>query len=183
YQNRERDPNAVYGEKIGEINSSGHYSAKPLTLERIAKLDRAAMASFYKARFSNAADFTFFMVGAFKLDDVLPLVGKYVGSLPSKGAADATFKQMGVKFPEKVVPEKVAKGREPRAQTLVSFYAEPPLEENETSSVEAATTVLEIALRDILREELRESDGVRVGSSQPLPQVGAGRSGVSFGGR
>jgi zinc protease len=182
YQNRERDPGAVYGEKIAEINSGGHYTAKPLTLDRIAKLDRDAMAAFYKARFSNAADFTFFMVGAFKLDEVLPLVGKYVGSLPSKGTGGATFKPLGVKFPEKVVREKVAKGREPRAQTLVSFYAEPPLEENEQSRVEAATDVLEIALRDILREELGETYGVNVGLAQALPQRGGGRIAVSFGG-
>ena len=182
YQNRERDPGTVYGEKVAEINTGGHYTARPLTLERITKLDRAAMASFYKARFANAADFTFFMVGAFKLDEVLPLVGKYVGSLPSKGTGGAAFQQMGAKFPATIVREKVVKGREPRAQTLVSFYAEPPLEENEQSRVEAATDVLEIALRDILREELGETYGVNVGLSQPLPQVGAGRIGISFGG-
>ena len=85
-------------------------------------------------------------------------------------------------FPEKVVREKVAKGREPRAQTLVSFYAEPPLEENEQSRVEAATDVLEIALRDILREELGETYGVNVGLAQNLPQRGGGRIAVSFGG-
>jgi zinc protease len=182
YQNRDRDPGAVYNEKLGEINTGGHYTAKPLTLDRIAKLDREAMAAFYKARYANAADFTFFMVGAFKLDEALPLVGKYVGSLPSKAAAGAAFKQMGAKFPEKVVREKVVKGREPRAQTMVSFYAEPPLEENEQSRVEAATDVLEIALRDILREELGETYGVNVGLAQGLPQRGAGRVAVSFGG-
>jgi len=182
YQNRERDPGAVYGEKVAEINTGGHYSAKPITLERIAKLDRAAMVSFYKARFANAADFTFFMVGAFKVDEALPLVAKYIGSLPSKGTASAAFKQMGAKFPEKTVREKVVKGREPRATTIVSFYAEPPLEENEQARVEAATDVLEIALRDILREELGETYGVNVGLSQPLPQRGAGRISVSFGG-
>ena len=75
-----------------------------------------------------------------------------------------------MKFPAKIVREQVARGREPRAQTVVSFYAEPPLEENEQSRVEAATEVLEIALRDILREELGETYGVSVGLSQPLPQ-------------
>ena len=164
------------------MNTGGHYSARPLTLERIAKLDRSAMASFYKARFANAADFTFFMVGAFKLDEVLPLVAKYVGSLPSTGTASAAFKQMGAAFPPKIVREQVAKGREPRAQTILSFSAEPPLEENEQSRVEAATDVLEIALRDILREELGETYGVGVGLAQPLPQRGAGRISVSFGG-
>ena len=160
YQNRERDPGALYGEKVAEVNTGGHYSAKPLTPERIAKLDRSAMTSFYKARFANAADFTFFMVGAFKIDEVLPLVAKYVGSLPSTGTASAAFKQMGAAFPQKIVREQVAKGREPRAQTILSFAAEPPLEENEQSRVEAATDVLEIALRDILREELGETYGV-----------------------
>ena len=32
------------------------------------------MIAFYKQRFSNAADFTFFMVGAFKIDEALPLL-------------------------------------------------------------------------------------------------------------
>jgi zinc protease len=182
YQNRERNPNALYGEKVAEVNTSGHYSAKPLTPERLAKLDRAAMVSYYKARFANAADFSFFMVGAFKIDEVLPLVAKYVGSLPSKGTASAEFKQMGAAFPKTIVREQVAKGREPRAQTILSFAAEPPLEENEQSRVEAATDVLEIALRDILREELGETYGVSVGLAQPLPQRGAGRISVSFGG-
>ena len=182
YQNRERDPGAIYNEKVAEVNTGGHYASKPLTPERIAKLDRAAMVSFYKARFANAADFSFFMVGAFKLDEALPLVAKYVGSLPSTGKAAAAFKQMGAAFPPKIVREQVAKGREPRAQTLLSFAAEPPLEENEQSRVEAATDVLEIALRDILREELGETYGVSVGLAQPLPQRGAGRISVSFGG-
>ena len=182
YQNRERDPGALYNEKVAEVNTGGHYSARPLTPDRIAKLDRSAMTSFYKARFANAADFTFFMVGAFKLDEVLPLVAKYVGSLPSTGTASAAFKQMGAAFPSKIVREQVSKGREPRAQTILSFAAEPPLEENEQSRVEAATDVLEIALRDILREELGETYGVSVGLAQPLPQRGAGRISVSFGG-
>ena len=42
--------------------------------------------------------------------------------------------------------------------------------------------MLEIALRDILREELGETYGVKVGLAQPLPQRGAGRISVSFGG-
>ena len=56
-----------------------HYTARPLTLDRIAKLDRAAMSSFYRARFANAADFTFYMVGAFKLEEALPLAARYDG--------------------------------------------------------------------------------------------------------
>jgi zinc protease len=182
YQNRERNPDALFSEKVAEVNTGGHYSAKPPTLERLAKLDREAMVRFYASRFANAADFTFFMVGAFKLDEVLPLVAKYVGSLPSKGAPGSAFKDTGMAFPSKNVREVVARGTEPRARAIVSFFADPPLEEHEQARVEAATDVLEIALRDILREELGETYGVSVGLQQPLPQRGAGRIAVTFGG-
>jgi zinc protease len=72
------------------------------------------------------------------------------------------------------------KGKEPKAQTVLSYYAEPLLEENEQTRIEAATEVLEIGLRDLLREELGETYGVSVGRSQPLPQRGTGWISVSF---
>jgi zinc protease len=182
YQNRDRNPGLVFGEKVAEVNTSGHYTSKPLTLDRIAKLDRTAMLDFYRKRFSNAADFTFFIVGAFKVDEALPLIGKYVGSLPSTGKTESAFKDLGIKFPATIQREVVAKGQEPKAQTVISFFADPPIEENEQSRLEAATEVLEIALRDILREELGETYSVSAGVSQSLPQRGAGRTVVSFGG-
>jgi zinc protease len=63
----------------------------------------------------------------------------------------------------------------------VSFFADPPIEENEQTRVEAATEVLEIALRDILREELGETYSVSVGLSQLAPQRGGGHIEISFG--
>ena len=83
--NRGRSPGQIFGEKLALINSSNHYTAQPLTAERVAALDKAKMSAFYKQRFANAADFTFFMVGAFKVDEALPLLARYVGSLPAAG--------------------------------------------------------------------------------------------------
>jgi zinc protease len=184
YLNRDRNPGLLFGERVAQINSSGHYTSRPLTLERIAALDRGAMMRFYRERFTNAADFTFFLVGAFKLEDAVPLVAKYIGSLPSKdaGGSGQRFRDMAIRFPAASEKARVEKGREPRSQTIVSFAADPPLEENEQTRVEAATEVLEIALRDILREELGETYSVSVGLQQPLPQRGAGRISISFGG-
>lgn len=181
YANRDRNPGALFGEKLAEINSSGHYTARPLTLERIGQLDRAGMVAFYKERFANAADFTCFMVGTFKIDGALPLIARYVGSLPSTGQAASRFKDVGMKFPAAIERATVEKGTEPRAQTVLSFFADPPIEEHEQTRVEAATEVLEIALRDILREELGETYSVSVGLQQRLPQRGDGYIAISFG--
>lgn len=178
--NRERNPANLFSDKIAEVNTMNHYTSRPLTAERIGSLDREAMVSIYRERFSNAADFTFFMVGAFKVDQAIPLVARYVGSLPSTGTRSSTFKDVGLRFPASIQRASVVKGKEPKAQTVLSYHAEPPLEENEQTRVEAATEVLEIALRDLLREELGETYGVSVSRSQPLPQRGSGWISVSF---
>ena len=178
--NRLSSPTAVYGDKLGQILTMGHYTSRPLTVERIGTLDRAAMVSFYRERFANAADFSLFMVGAFKVDEVLPLLARYVGSLPSTKTATSRFKDVGIAFPPAVERARVEKGKEPKSQTVVSYFADPPIEENEQTRVEAVTEVLEIALRDILREELGETYSVSVGLSQLTPQRGGGHIDISF---
>ena len=77
--------------------------------------------------------------------------------------------------------ERVEKGREPRGQTVISFFADPSPDPGEQENVVAATNVLQTSLRDILREELGQTYSVSVGLSQPLPQRGYGRIEVSFG--
>jgi zinc protease len=180
--NRLASPDAVFGDKLEEVNTSNHYTSKPLTVERVNALDRAKMVKFYKDRFSNAADFTFFMVGAFKVDEALPLLQRYVGGLPSTGTATSTYKDIGITFPGAVRRETVKKGREQKSETVISFYAEPAANDPMAQEIAlAATDILELALRDILREELGQTYTVSVGLSQSPPQKGGGHVEVNFG--
>jgi zinc protease len=179
--NRGRSPGQVFGERISQINSSNHYTSEPLTAERVAALDRSKMVAFYRSRFANAADFTLFMVGTFNIDSTIPLLAKYVGSLPSTGKKLAEFKEIGIRFPSGTIREVVEKGREPRSQTLISFYADPSPDPVEQERIGAAATVLETALRDSLREELGQTYTVSVGLAQSLPQRGDGHVQVNFG--
>jgi zinc protease len=180
--NRLDDPGTVFGDRVDQINTSDHYTSKPLTPERVNSLDRAKMVQFYRQRFANAADFTFFMVGAFKIDEAMPLLQRYVGGLPSTGTATSTFKDVGILFPSSPQKATVEKGREPKSETVISFFADPPGDDPmEQERTLAATDVLEIALRDILREELGQTYTVSVDLSQGLPQRGGGHIQVSFG--
>jgi zinc protease len=179
--NRLDNPSVVFGDKVEDLNSSGHYTAKPLTVERINQLDRAKMVSFYHDRFSNAPDFTFFIVGAFKVEDTVPMLARYIGTLPAKGPKGSTFKDVGIHFPASIERATVEKGREPKSETVVSFFADPPVDPMEQERISAVTEVLEISLRDILREELGQTYTVSVDSVQLFPQKGGGNIEVSFG--
>ena len=179
--NQAQSPGAVYGERVRRINTVDHYSARALRLEDVPRLDPAKMLSFYKQVFANAANFTFFFVGTFTVDAVVPLVEQYLGSLPSKGAPDGATGEMRLEFPRSVVRETVTKGQEPRSQTVITFFADTQLEELETHRLQAATEVLEKRLREILREELGGTYSVGVSYSNTSPQPGYGVTSVQFG--
>ena len=180
-QNRDQNPRAVFGEKVEQVNTSNHYSAQPFTMADLPKLDLATMRSFYNARFGNAADFTYFFVGAFTEAEITPLLEKWVASLPSTGKKTSAARDMGVKFPAAIVKEEVKKGREPMSQTLLSFFADPGFDEFEMHRARAAAAVLNIRLREILREELGGTYGVNVGFTNTPPLKGYGSMVIQYG--
>ncbi|MCC7125667.1 MAG: insulinase family protein [Acidobacteria bacterium] len=179
--NQAQNPRAVFGEKVSLVNSSNHYSARMLTPADVPGLKLDAMRQFYGARFGNAADFTYFFAGAFSVEQLEPLVARWIGGLPSTGKKSASFRDMGVRFPGKVVREEVRKGKDPASQTVISFFADAGNDEFEMHRLRAAANVLSIRLREILREELSGTYGVSVGYETSLPLPGYGAVVVQFG--
>jgi zinc protease len=139
------------------------------------------MQEFYRGRFANAADYTFFFVGAFQVAELTPLVERWIGGLPSTGTKTAAFRDMGVRFRSAVVREEVRTGKEPASQTVLSFFGDAGNDEHEMHRVRAAASILSIRLREILREELSGTYGVSVGYDNSLPLPGYGAVVVQFG--
>jgi zinc protease len=179
--NQAQSPGAVFGERVRQVNTKNHYTARSLKPEDVEKLDADAMWSYYDARFSNAADFTFFVVGAFEVPAITPLVTAYIASLPSKGTPTTRAGDVRLEFPEEVKREEVRKGKEPKSQTVISFFADTGLDELEMHRARAAANILETRLRDELREELGGTYSVGVGYSNTQPQPGYGSMMVEFG--
>lgn len=180
-ENQAQNPGYVFNERVDQVNTSNHYSAKSLTPADVQGLDLEAMARFYRDRFSNAADFTYFIVGAFTVDEITPMLERWVATLPATGKRSSKFRDMGVRFPAAPVEDGVRKGREPRGQTVISYFADTKLDEYEMHRARAAASLLGIRLRDILREELGGTYGVSVSYDNALPQPGYGTMVVQFG--
>jgi zinc protease len=179
--NQAQSPGAVFAERVRQINTNDHYSARSLKVEDLQKLSADTMWSYYDARFGNAADFTFFVVGAFDIPAITPFLTTYIASLPSKGAPASRVGDVKLEFPETVKRELVRKGKEPRSQTVISFFADTKLDELEMHRLRAATSVLELRLRDLMREELGGTYSVGVGYSNTQPQPGYGLVNIEFG--
>ncbi|MBP7778459.1 MAG: insulinase family protein [Acidobacteria bacterium] len=180
-ENQRQSPRYLFGEKVRELTTSGHYSAKSLTPADVQALDLAVMRRDYAARFANAADFTFFMVGAFDEATVVPMVERWLAPLPSTGPRRTAFRDMGMTFPKGIERAEVTKGKEPASQTAMAFFADTGLDEREMHRARAAATLVGMRLRDILREQLGGTYGVSVNYGNTAPQKGYGTMTVSFG--
>jgi zinc protease len=179
--NQGQSPGAVFGERVRMLNTLNHYTARAMKVEDVDALDQAKMEEFYKSQYANAADFTFLFVGAFEVDKLEPLLAAYIGSLPSQGKPTSTYSTVRLQFPMGVKKEVVNKGQEPKAQTVMSFFADTGLDELEMHRLRAATAILERHLRDQLREELGGTYSVGVDYTNTLPQPGYGTTTIQFG--
>ncbi len=113
--NRQTDPGAAFADKVRSLNTGDSRLVRPISSEGIASLKLDKMHQAYVNAFGNAADFTFFIVGTFKVDDVKPLLERYVASLPSKGQKSADVpKPIDFRFPAAVDPRRSGEG--PRAE-------------------------------------------------------------------
>ena len=121
---RASDPGSVYGDAVIALNTGGHYLYRSLEPADVPGLRREACLRFYKERFVNAADFTFIFVGSFQEEALLPLLARYLGSLPSTGKPASRFEDRGLRFPDGARTGEVRKGREPRSTTTLTFFAD-----------------------------------------------------------
>jgi zinc protease len=179
--NQAQDPDALFAEKVREVNTNGHYTARAMKPADVAALRQERSLGFYKRAFANAADFTFFLAGAFKVEEVTPLVARYLGALPVEGPRTSSLVDRGLTFPAKPVRARVEKGVEPKSQTTLTFFADTGLQEMEMFQARVAASVLRSRLRDILREELGGTYGASVGYSDLSPLRGYGTTAISFG--
>ena len=180
-ENQRQSPRYLFGEKVRELTTSGHYSAKSLSAADVQALDLQVMRRDYAARFGNGADFTFFLVGAFDEATVVPMVEQWLASLPSTGPRRTAFRDMGMTFPKGIEKAVVTKGKEPASQNAIAFFADTGLNELEMHRARAASTLVGMRLRDILREQLGGTYGVSVNYGNTAPQKGYGTMTVSFG--
>ena len=179
--NRGQNPASVFSDRVRALNTGNHYSSKPLTSEAVAALKLDTMVRAYKERFSNAADFTFFVVGTFDVAQITPLVERYIASLPSTGTRTSRAKPLGFHFPEKVQKIEVHKGREPKSETVITYFVDAGTSEDEIALADAAADVLQMRLRNELREALGSTYSVSASYGNILPERGYGTLAIDYG--
>ena len=173
-------PEKVFSDTLSAVLNNYHPDRRPLTPESIDKVNLDRAAAIYKDRFSDASDFVFTFVGAFKIDEIKPLLEKYLGSLPSTDRDD-TFKHPNIYPPKGRIDKTVYKGLEPKSRVSLVSSGEFTYNPENNIQIEALQEVLQIKLIEALREEESGVYGVSVSESIDKFPTGHYRFSIGFG--
>ena len=131
-------------------------------------LDR--LISIFKDRFADASDFTYFMVGNFKIDEVIPLLEKYVGGLPSIKRKE-TWKDVTPGFPKGLLVVEVPKNSEPQSSVAMVWKGDFKWKDKNRQGFSMLMNILAIKCRESMREDQGGVYGVSVnGNASKLPK-------------
>ncbi len=159
--NRGADPNAHFADTLQVTLSQGHPRARPISTALLEEIDPERAYAIYRDRFGHADGFTFLLVGNLDLEQVEPLVRRYLGNLPVQGRID-TPADPGIRPPDGVVERTVARGIEPQSRTQIIFHGPWNWEPDRNFALSSAVEVLRLRLREVLREDLGGTYGVQV---------------------
>ncbi len=179
-QNRLADPRARFSDELMRVNYSDNYMFQPTTPEYLERVDREKALAFYKARAAEASSFRYYFVGAFDPARVETLAARYLGSLPPSPDTPH-LEGRNLRFPPGIIDRKVYAGADPKSSTAITWPALTGNNELEMYLLRIAGDVLEIRLRDKLREELGATYSVNVSGTHLLPYTHYGTTSVSFG--
>lgn len=160
-------PQGVLQDTVSTTMSQGHPRATATLSEALKTLEEAdldAALEFYRDRFADASDFSFYFVGSFDLEGIRPLVETYLGGLPSLGRVES-WVDHGMDPPDGVIEKVVRKGVEPQSRTMIYFTGDGEYSPEESTVIGAMADVLQISLRELLREDLGGTYGVGVSGS------------------
>jgi zinc protease len=151
--NQTASPGYAFSDALNNALYQNHPRRRLTTPATIDAWNLDKSMAFYKDRFADASDFTFFFVGSFDLATMKPLVEKYIGSLPATHRQE-TWKDIGVRLPTTVVKRQVEKGLEPKSQ--VSIVLSGPFDYTQTQrvAIRSMTEILSTRLLETIREEL-----------------------------
>ena len=113
------NPQVIFQDTLSKIISLN--SPRVIAIPTDAQINRINLdrsISIFRDRFADASDFTYIMAGNFKVDEIIPLLEKYIGGLPSIKRKE-TWKDVTPGFPKGLIKVDVPKNSEPQSSVAM----------------------------------------------------------------
>jgi len=162
------NPKVLYQDTLAKVLTMNDARTIVLPTEKqLSSISSEKMAKVFKERYGNAYGFTYFVIGNFKVDEIIPQLEKYLAGLPSSESKE-TWKDITPKFPEGIVKLDFKKNSEPQSSISITMKGSYNWSEKEKFVTRMMTDVMNIKLREAIREDEGGTYGINVGFSPSL---------------
>jgi zinc protease len=150
--NRANDPNSVFADTSNAVLYQGNVRRTSPSIAKLDQINPDRAFEIYKERFADASNFTFVFIGNFKVEEIKPLLEKYLGGLPSTYKGE-NYKDLNIHSPEGRIEKTIYKGTEAKARVNLVFSGTFDYSTAEKTQLDALKEVLQIRLTERLRED------------------------------
>ncbi|MCG8579460.1 MAG: insulinase family protein [Bacteroidales bacterium] len=153
-RNSLNSPDSYFADAINKVMmQNSPRTATLLTPEKIDKICLDKAFDFYQSRFQSAYDTRFFMVGSFKVDEVKPLLVKYLGSLPGD-KINTSYTDHGMRPPKGEHRYSYPRNTVEKSKVLMRYTGKYPASQQARIEMGLLTDILTNKLNKKLREEI-----------------------------
>ena len=160
-QNADANPMTAFSDTVTRALYGNHPRAIKMKESMVDQINYDRILEMYKDRFKDASDFTFYLVGNVNLEEMKPVIAKYLGALPSINRKE-TFKDNKMDIRKGQYKNEFAKKQETPMATIMFLYSgscKYDLRDN------VLLSFLDQALDMVYTAEIREKEGGTYGVS------------------
>lgn len=121
--------------------------------KQLSELNIDKMYKIFRERFSNASDFSFAFVGSLKIDEIIPLIEKYIGGISTTNKTEKWQDRTPV-FAKGIVDEVVYKGEADKGSMILASERPFTWTEKERRATSLLEAICDIRLTETIREEM-----------------------------
>jgi zinc protease len=151
-QNAMADPESVFRDSVNYILSGNNLRMEPMNEEKLRSINLERAHMIYKERFTDPSDFVFVFVGNFNTDSLKPLVEQYIGGISAPKRFE-TLMDPGTNVPPGAFTKIFTRGTEPRSSVHMVWNGTFDYNRKNRFELRALTSLLNITLRENLRED------------------------------
>lgn len=149
--NRANNPEVVFNDTVNILLGGYHYRRQPPSVARLDSINFDKVYAIYKERFANAGDFTFIFTGSIDTVTFIPLMERYLGSLPATGVKEVA-KDPGIYIPEGRFSKTVYKGKDNKAVVKLYYSGDYTFNVANNTQLAALGSVLQYHMTERIRE-------------------------------
>ncbi|MBO7133459.1 MAG: insulinase family protein [Bacteroidales bacterium] len=176
-ENASLDPQSVWQDSMRWIMANYSEYRKPMTPAMLDEVNFKNMSKFYKQRFNDPCNFTFYFVGNIDSKKAKPIIEKYLGSLETVERTE-TFVDLGIRPPKGGVEKDVRKGKDDKCIEIIMFHGDFEYNAQNNTEIDAICKILTTKLLEQIRE--KESGVYSIGAYPMTSSKPTGRYAVQI---